>query len=91
MHTRIIIMKSLDKILELLKDDQWHNIDEIKKEISLPSNKLNELLYFLQEEEFVSRENNKIKITSLGLKFLNLPSDPAFHPLPSISSAIPFL
>lgn len=84
-------MKILDKILELLKDDQWHNIDEIKKEISLPSNKLNESLSFLQEEEFVSRDNNKIKITSLGLKFLNLPSDRAFHSLLSIFSVISFL
>ncbi len=76
-------MKSLDKILELLRDNQWHNIDEIKKEISPSSNKLNELLCFLQEEKFISKDNNKLKITSMGSKFLELPSNQPFHPLPA--------
>ncbi|NJD54753.1 MAG: hypothetical protein FIB07_18080 [Candidatus Methanoperedens sp.] len=84
-------MKPIDKILELLGDNQWHNIEEIKKENPLLPNKLNGLFRFLQEEGFVTRENNKIKITPMGLKFLNLPSDAASHPPSSVSLAIPFL
>lgn len=68
------IMKQLDRILEFLRDFQWHSIEEIKKETSMPDEKLNELLYFLQEQSLINKENEKVRITPEGLKFLELPS-----------------
>jgi predicted transcriptional regulator len=67
-------MKYLDMALELLRDSQWHSIMSIKKEISLQNEKLNTILFFLQEHEFIEKENEKMRITSLGLRFLELPS-----------------
>ena len=37
-------MKNLDKITELLRDSKWHGLEEIKLEILLPEDNLNELL-----------------------------------------------
>lgn len=65
-------MKYLDRALELLRDSQCHSIMSIKKEISLPDEKLNTIISFLQEYGFVEEENEKIRITSLGLRFLEL-------------------
>lgn len=64
-------MKSLDRILELL--GKHHSFEEIKKEISLPDEKLNEALRFLHEQEFITKEHEKLRITHRGLKFLELP------------------
>ncbi len=66
-------MKSLDRLLETLHDSQWHSLAEMKKEISLPENILNELSRFMQEMEFIEKENQMLRIKSRGLRFLELP------------------
>ncbi len=65
---------SLDGILELIQDIQWHRLEEIKLVISMPSDKLNEALCFLQKQALVDRKNEMLRITCLGLKFLQLKS-----------------
>lgn len=67
-------MKILDRITELLRDTQWHRLEEIKQEIPLPKAKLNELLIFLQELEVIEKENGNLRITARGLRFLDLQS-----------------
>lgn len=70
-------MKPLDKILELLQDSQWHSLDEIRTQVSLSEDKLKEIIRFLEEQEFISMDKNKMraKIRPLGLTFLELPSE----------------
>ncbi len=68
------MIEYIDRILEQLRDTQWHNINEIKTNLSMPSDKLNCAVLFLQDLEFICKMNEKLKITSLGLKFLELPS-----------------
>ncbi len=65
-------MESLDRILEQIWDTQWHSFDEIKKNIFLPSDKLDEMLCFLEKQEFINKKKEKIRITCRGLKFLAL-------------------
>jgi predicted methyltransferase len=66
------IMKLLDKILQHIQDTQWHNIEEIKNITEMPSDKLNTILSFLEKQSFIDMNKGKLRITSLGLKFLNL-------------------
>ena len=68
----MIIMRILDKILENLKDDNWHSFDDVKSGIQLPSDITSNLLSFLQEQAFITIKNGKLRITCLGLKFLYL-------------------
>lgn len=63
----------IDRILELLQDFRWHSIEEINKETTIPDEKLNQILLFLQEQFLISKENEKLRITPKGLKFLDLP------------------
>jgi len=69
-------MKALDKILELLQDSHWHLMDEIKAQFYLlPEDKLKEVIRFLEEQQLIKLDRNKsrAKISSSGLKFLELP------------------
>lgn len=66
-------MKSLDRLLEMLHDSQWHSLVEIKKVTSLPEDALIELSCFLQELEFIEKEKQMLRIKPRGLKFLDLP------------------
>ena len=65
-------LKSLDWIMEQLKDARWHSIDDIKKVIALPPEKTNLLIDFLKESNFIYKKDEKLKITNSGLKFLQL-------------------
>ncbi|SNQ59975.1 hypothetical protein [Candidatus Methanoperedens nitratireducens] len=89
----IMIMESLDGILEQIRDAQWHNIDEVKQNTSLSQDTLDKLFLFLQEQEFIDKKNKKLRITSFGSKYLQLPvelpSNPVHQPHPSKSSLVP--
>ncbi len=65
---------SIDRILELIQDMQWHSFDEIQKETALPPGKLNEALCFLQKQALIDKKDESLKITRTGLKFLQLKS-----------------
>jgi len=66
--------KLMDKILILLQDSKWHDLEEINKEIPISTHQLKELVFFLHEQYFINKENLKVKITSKGIRFLDLPS-----------------
>ncbi len=63
---------SLDRILGLLQDIQRHSLEEIQKKMTLPSEKLNEVLHFLQEQALIDKKDETLRITCTGLKFLQL-------------------
>ena len=65
-------MKEIDQVLEHLHDSNWHGIEEIRQKYMLDRN-LNKKIYFLEELELISIKNEKLRITSKGLKFLELP------------------
>ena len=70
-------MKRLDIVLESLHDSQWHSLDESRALFSLPEDKLKKIIRFLEEEEFISfdEERGRAKINPLGLAFLTLSSE----------------
>jgi DNA-binding IclR family transcriptional regulator len=66
-------MVHIDRILDMLRNSPWQHTEEIRKEISLPDNNLNQLLHFLRELGYIEKDDERLKITSKGLKFLELP------------------
>lgn len=67
-------MNYLDNVMEFLRDSQWHSSGSIKEEISLPDEKFNKIISFLKDTGFIDTDNDKIRIKSLGLRFLELSS-----------------
>ncbi len=72
--TKLLGYISIDRVLELLNDIRWHSLEEIQKKMTLPSEKLNEVLHFLQEQALIDKKDEMLRITCTGLKFLQLKS-----------------
>jgi len=68
-------MELLDKTLDLLRDGDWHSVDEVIEKLSVPEEKVKAILRFLADHYFIifNQRKRMIKITSLGLEFLRLP------------------
>ena len=53
-------MSTIDQILLLLKDGEWHEINEIAEKVALPKSKIKIAFEFLNEYDFIQlNENNK--------------------------------
>ncbi len=75
----------LDRVLELLKDSQWHSLKEIEEKISLPKEKFAPVIELFvelglishrdDESESESESESEVQIKPLGVKFLELPDE----------------
>lgn len=65
-------MSAIDQILLLLKDGNWHKLEEIMQIVSLSQDKTEKIVSFLNEYEFVDlRDNSKeVKIQSTIREFI---------------------
>ena len=63
----------LDNALELLKDSEWHMIEEVKGEIPLQKENFYKIIDILHEYGFIDIDNSTVRITSKGIKILELP------------------
>ena len=51
-------MSTIDQILLLLKDGDWHDVNEIAEKIALPKTKIKIAFEFLNEYDFVQLNEN---------------------------------
>ena len=67
-------MKSIDTILEQLRDSQWHSLDELRSHVSLSDDTVKRIVALLEENEFVNLDIDRAraKIRTPGLRFLEL-------------------
>jgi len=65
-------MSAVDEILLLLKDGEWHNLNEIKEKSTLPPSKAELIVNFLAEYNFVelNEDNKQLRLQSLLVEFL---------------------
>jgi hypothetical protein len=54
----------LEKFLNLLSDNVWHNIDEMAKTLEIPQDKLQQIIKFLTETDLIQHNpaTNQIKL-----------------------------
>ena len=66
-------MSAFDEILFLLKDGNWHNINEIEKKIPTSKANIEKIIDFLNEYEFVNLnvKTKKVKIQNTILELIN--------------------
>lgn len=72
---RAVGMEVVYKTMDLLRDGNWHSVNEVIEKLSVPEEKVKAILRFLADHYFINFNQHKrmIKITSLGLEFLRLP------------------
>lgn len=65
-------MPTIDQILLLLTDNKWHNLDELTQKVALSQAKLEQVINFLTEYDFIQMGQNpkKVKLKPQLLKFL---------------------
>ena len=68
-------MCSLDIILEALSDSQLHSLDDLRMRVNISEDCFYQSVQFLTIHNFLEheRDSNRVKIKSLGLRFLELP------------------
>jgi len=65
-------MSTIDEILWLLKDGNWHDLEEIVEKAEIPKVKTEMVLSFLNEYEFIqTKDLSKVKIKPSILEFFN--------------------
>jgi len=65
------VLEKLDRVLELLVERE-RTFDELKAETSLSDELLNLVIDFFVAHDFATKDNNLIRITDSGRKFLEL-------------------
>ena len=53
---------STDDILEMLKDSQWHNIEEIAEALNQPEKPIEEILHFYEKFDFIQFDKMRKKV-----------------------------
>jgi hypothetical protein len=58
------VSAKLEKLLNLLSDNVWHNIDEMAKTLEIPQDKLQQIIKFLTETDMIQHNSatNQIKL-----------------------------
>jgi DNA-binding IclR family transcriptional regulator len=65
-------MSTIDEILWLLKDGNWHDLEEIAEKAEIPKVKAEMVLSFLNEYDFIqTKDLSKVKIKPSILEFFN--------------------
>ena len=64
-------MSTIDEILWLLKDGNWHDLEEIVEKAEIPKVKTEMVLNFLNEYDFIQIKDLKVKIKPSILEFFN--------------------
>jgi len=65
------VLEKLDRVLELLAERE-RTFDELKAETSLSDETLNLVIDFFVAHDFATKDDNRIRITDSGRKFLEL-------------------
>ena len=65
------MLEKLDRVLELLAERE-RTFEELKAETSLSDETLNLVIDFFLAHDFATKDNNRIRITDSGRKFLEL-------------------
>ena len=65
-------VSKLALVLEVLKDGEWHEIEELQQLVELNENQVHEIAAFLYEYDFATMDiiNKKVKINKYFREFL---------------------
>ena len=66
-------MSTIDEILWLLKDGDWHNLEEIAEKAEIPKVKVDRVVSFLGEYDFIqiNEDIKRVKLKQSILEFFN--------------------
>ena len=54
-------MSTIDDVVELLRDGEWRNLQDLAKDLKLPPEKLQQIIQFLKNLEFIKLDEEQQK------------------------------
>jgi len=65
-------LQEINEVVDLIKNGQWHTLEDIANKVELPKPKTNKILEFLANYNFINldSEHKKAKVTLSLMKFL---------------------
>ena len=66
-------MLAIDAVLRLLKDGEWHDLEEIVKRLALQEFRVEMIVSFLSDYGFIEfdKKSRKVKLSSLTRSFID--------------------
>ena len=66
-------MSAIDDIIGLLKDGEWHDVQEVTENVALPKSKAEMVISFLGEYDFIQQKEDtkKIRLQASMLEFID--------------------
>ncbi len=67
------VLLAIDAVLGLLKDGKWHDLEEITKKTALPEFRVEIIVSFLSDYDFIkfNKKSRKAKLNQLTLEFVD--------------------
>jgi hypothetical protein len=67
------VLLAIDAVLGLLKDGKWHDLEEITKKIALPEFRVEMIVSFLSDYDFIEfdKKGRKAKLNLLTHEFVD--------------------
>ena len=65
-------LQEIDEVMDIIKNGQWHTLEDIINKTKLPKPKTNKILEFLANYNFIDLDSKhkKVKVTHSLMKFL---------------------
>ena len=65
-------LREIDEVVDLIRDGQWHQLEDVVNKIKLPKPKTDKILEFLADYDFIDLDNKhkKVKANPALTKFL---------------------
>jgi len=54
-------MSAIDEVVELLRDGEWHNLEDVSKDLKLTPEKLQQIIQFLKSLELIELDEKQQK------------------------------
>jgi len=72
----------IDEVIGIIKDGEWHNLQEVIKKSKLPEPTIKKIIKFLAEYDFINLDSyhRKVKVAPSLLEFLKKTQHPTEAP-----------
>jgi len=54
-------MSAIDEVVELLRDGEWHNLEDVSKDLKLTPEKLQQIIQFLKSLDLIKLDEKEQK------------------------------
>ena len=66
-------MKTIDELMEMMKNGEWHTLDELGATLQIKEDLLVSVIHILKEFGFIEIDDKRVRLNPSGRELLKLP------------------